>query len=216
MSAPPALHRRHSKCSPWPHCSLGWGWLWQPRWQWHPRRRQHQAQVLASCPGGMAAGGHRGGSRSVFGRELCPGGALCRAGKGVGAAGGARGQWWLFHPILLCPAPAHRDMSLLGYVCCLLCLQEMVSGWTAPTECGQGGGAEGAESFPAWTRLGTLVGVLLLFPKVQMCLTSKIFHWPTECTCGSDALGLRFLLRHFKPENPSFQAAQGQDLAALR
>lgn len=104
-------------------------------------------------PGGMAAGGHGGGSWSVFGRELCPG-AHCQAGKGVGAAGGTRGQWWLFHPILLCPAPAHRDMALLGYVCCLLRLQELVSGWTAPSECGQGGGAEGAESFPAWTRLG--------------------------------------------------------------
>ena len=159
--------------------------------------------------GGMAAGGHGGSSRGVFGREPCPGGARCRAGRGVGAAGGTRGQQWLFRPILLCPAPAHRDTALSG-------LRELGSGWMAPTERSQGGGAEGAESFPAWTHLGTLVGVLLLFPRVRMCLPSKIFHCSTDCTCGSSELGLRFLPCHFKPENPSFRAGQGQDVAALR
>lgn len=94
------------------------------------------------------------------------------------------------HPAL--SHPAHRDMVLLGGVCHLLWLQELGSGWTAPTECGQDGGAEGAES-SVWTHLGTLVGVLLLFPKAQMCLPSKIFSCPTDCTCGSSGLDLRFL-----------------------
>ena len=192
---------------------------------------------------GSAAPRHRGGCHSPAGssrpkRWLCapgeglrvargrqpgsspegavPGGARCRAGGGVGAADGARGQGQLFHPILLRPTPAHGDAVLPGRVCCLLRLQELGSGWTAPTEWCRGGGAEGAKSCPAWTHLGTLVGVSLLFPEVRMCLPCKTFRCPTDCPCGSAALGLAFLPRDFNPENRSFQTARGLGLWAVR
>lgn len=89
-----------------------------------PREEAASGPGAGSVPRGMAAGGHGGGGRRDFGREPCPGGARCRAGRG-GSHCRRQGTTVALHPIPLCPAPARRDVALPGCACHLLRLREL-------------------------------------------------------------------------------------------
>lgn len=172
-------------------------------------------------PSSSAGSGARGGGSARPALALCPGnGCGWPWGRQTGLWEGAmpgrstlpswqggshcrrQGTTVTLHPVPLCPGPARRDVALPGCVCHLLWLQGLGVG-DRTTECSQGEGADGTESFPAWRPTWGHWWVLY-------CCSLRFEgpNLPLPCTlqCNSQGPGRRFLPCRFKPENPSLQA----------